>query len=76
MMSQMIVQLDTLESGVYFNGESVCIAICNMARLHADTVSLFGSFYVSISLNTFLHTNTKQLTALKTSCLHFGKVVN
>ena len=40
MMSQMIVNLDTMESGVYFNGESVCIAICNMARLHADMVSL------------------------------------
>lgn len=36
MMSQLILHLDTTESGVYFNGESVCIALCNIARLHAD----------------------------------------
>lgn len=36
MMSQLILHLDTAESGVYFNGESICIALCNIARLHAD----------------------------------------
>lgn len=36
MMSQLILHLDTTESGVYFNGESICIALCNIAKLHAD----------------------------------------
>lgn len=36
MMSQLILHLDTSESGIYYNGESLCIALCNIARLHAD----------------------------------------
>ncbi|KAK3604057.1 hypothetical protein CHS0354_028690 [Potamilus streckersoni] len=36
MTSQLVLNLDTSESCVYHNGESVCIALCNIARLHAD----------------------------------------
>ena len=28
MMSQLILNLDTSDNGVYYNGESVCIASC------------------------------------------------
>lgn len=37
MYSQLVLNLDTSESGVYYNGESVCIAICNIATLHASS---------------------------------------
>ncbi|KAL3872067.1 hypothetical protein ACJMK2_040023 [Sinanodonta woodiana] len=36
MTSQLVLNLDTSESCVYHNGEPVCIALCNMAKLHAD----------------------------------------
>ncbi|XP_052222567.1 anaphase-promoting complex subunit 5-like isoform X3 [Dreissena polymorpha] len=36
MLSQMILHLDTTEHSVYYNGESVCIAMCNLARIHAQ----------------------------------------
>ena len=39
MMSQLILNLDTSDNGVYYNGESVCIALCNIAKLHAENVS-------------------------------------
>jgi len=41
MMSQLILHLDTSENGIYYNGESICIAMCNIARLHAESVSVF-----------------------------------
>ena len=40
MMSQLILNLDTSDNGVYYNGESVCIALCNIAKLHAENVSM------------------------------------
>ena len=47
MMSQLILHLDTSENGIYYNGESICIAMCNIARLHAESVSVFlgGVFF-------------------------------
>ena len=40
MMSQLILNLDTSDNGVYYNGESVCLALCNIAKLHAENVSI------------------------------------
>ena len=39
MMNQLILNLDTSDNGIYYNGESVCIALCNIAKLHAENVS-------------------------------------
>ncbi|XP_041368923.1 anaphase-promoting complex subunit 5-like [Gigantopelta aegis] len=36
MCSQLVLNLDTSESMVYYNGESVCIALCNLALHHKD----------------------------------------
>lgn len=36
MCSQLVLNLDTSEGGIYHNGESVCLALCNIARLFAD----------------------------------------
>ena len=43
MMSQLILNLDTSDNGIYYNGESVCIALCNIAKLHAENVSSYES---------------------------------
>ena len=43
MMNQLILNLDTSDNGVYYNGESVCIALCNIAKLHAENVSHMSS---------------------------------
>ncbi|XP_061189675.1 anaphase-promoting complex subunit 5-like [Saccostrea echinata] len=36
MCSQLVLNLDTSEGGIYHNGESVCLALCNLARIFAD----------------------------------------
>lgn len=36
MCSQLVLNLDTSEGGIYHNGESVCLALCNIARIFAD----------------------------------------
>lgn len=36
MSSQLVLNLDTSDSGIYHNGESVCIALCDMAKHFAD----------------------------------------
>lgn len=36
MCAQMVLSLDTAEGGVFYNGESVCMALCLLARYHAD----------------------------------------
>ncbi|XP_005090954.2 anaphase-promoting complex subunit 5 [Aplysia californica] len=34
--SQVVLHLNTSINGVYYSGQSVCIAMCNIAQLHAD----------------------------------------
>ncbi|XP_064650104.1 anaphase-promoting complex subunit 5-like isoform X2 [Lineus longissimus] len=34
--SQLLLNLNTAESGIYLNGEAGCIALCNLARVHID----------------------------------------
>ncbi|XP_059168333.1 anaphase-promoting complex subunit 5-like [Physella acuta] len=34
--NQMVLNLNTSINGVYYNGQAVCIALCNLAQLHAD----------------------------------------
>ncbi|KAH9502776.1 Anaphase-promoting complex subunit 5 [Bulinus truncatus] len=34
--SQIVLNLNTSSNGVYFNGQAVCIALCNLAQHHAD----------------------------------------
>lgn len=46
MMSQLILNLDTSDNGVYYNGESVCIALCNIAKLHAEN----GQYSIALDL--------------------------
>ncbi|KAK7099099.1 anaphase-promoting complex subunit 5-like [Littorina saxatilis] len=36
MCAQTVLCLDTQEKGVFYNGESICIALCILARHHAD----------------------------------------
>ncbi|KAK3088849.1 hypothetical protein FSP39_024561 [Pinctada imbricata] len=36
MAGQLVLNLDTSEAGIYHDGEAVCIALCNMAKLFAD----------------------------------------
>ncbi|XP_014787767.1 anaphase-promoting complex subunit 5 [Octopus bimaculoides] len=36
LISQLILHLDTSDAGIYRNEESVCIAMCNLARHHFD----------------------------------------
>ncbi|XP_048245886.1 anaphase-promoting complex subunit 5-like isoform X1 [Haliotis rufescens] len=36
MCSQLVLNLDTSESGVFHNGESLCIALCNLAQQLSD----------------------------------------
>ncbi|WAR30726.1 APC5-like protein [Mya arenaria] len=36
MLSQLILHLDTSEHSVFYNGESICVAMCNLARFHAQ----------------------------------------
>ncbi|GAB1608982.1 anaphase-promoting complex subunit 5-like, partial [Argonauta hians] len=36
LISQLILQLDTSDAGVYRNEEAVCIAMCNLARHHFE----------------------------------------
>ena len=51
MMSQLILNLDTSDNGVYYNGESVCIALCNIAKLHAENVSMHVCVYLTNKFN-------------------------
>ena len=36
MCAQLILCLNTEVKGVFFNGEPICLALCTLARLHAD----------------------------------------
>lgn len=36
MCSQLVLNLDTSEGGIYHNGEAVCLALCNLARIFAE----------------------------------------
>lgn len=36
MSSQLVLNLDTSDSGIYHNGESVCISLCDMAKHFSD----------------------------------------
>ena len=54
MMSQLILHLDTSEHGVFFNGEAICIAMCNLARLHAHKVrKTLNHYCVSFLTNQY-----------------------
>ncbi|CAL1536811.1 unnamed protein product [Lymnaea stagnalis] len=44
--SQIVLNLNTSVNGVYFNGEAVCIALCNLAQQYADT----GDFVASAEI--------------------------
>ncbi|KAL8617636.1 hypothetical protein ACOMHN_038028 [Nucella lapillus] len=36
MCAQLVLCLDTEDKGVFYNGESTCVSLCLLARLHAD----------------------------------------
>jgi len=38
--AQMDLSLNSQESGVYHNSEAECVCLCQLARLHADQVTL------------------------------------
>jgi hypothetical protein len=46
MCSLLVLNLNTSDNGIFHNGESVCIALCNVARQHADDVCI--SLYIFI----------------------------
>lgn len=41
MCSLLVLNLNTAVNGIFHNGEAVCIALCNVARCHADDVSIY-----------------------------------
>lgn len=44
MCSLLVLHLNTSDSGIFHNGESVCIALCNIARYHADDGNYNAAF--------------------------------
>ena len=46
MCSLLVLNLNTSDNGIFHNGESVCIALCNVARQHADDVYI--SLYIFV----------------------------
>ncbi|KAJ8300146.1 hypothetical protein KUTeg_021665 [Tegillarca granosa] len=44
--SQLVLNLDTSEGGIYHNGEPVCIALCNMAKFYANN----GQYSASLDI--------------------------
>ena len=48
MCSQLVLNLDTSESMVYYNGESVCIALCNLALHYKDEVNLWNLLVLNL----------------------------
>lgn len=54
MSSQLVLNLDTSDSGIYHNGESVCIALCDMAKHFADQVSKLWAVLVLTSSQILL----------------------
>lgn len=36
MCSQLVLNLDILEGGIYYNGEFVCLVLCNIVRIFVD----------------------------------------
>lgn len=44
MCSLLVLNLNTSDNGIFHNGESVCIALCNVARQHADDGNYSAAF--------------------------------
>ena len=46
----MELSLNSQEAGVYRNSEAECVSLCQVARLHADQVTVVWLFYFVFSV--------------------------